>query len=54
MSFRQFALAAVCAAAFSVPALADTTVTVLHVSDNKTAVALWDQIAKDYEASIPA
>src|SRR6202046_1299606 len=53
MSLRHLALAAVCSAAFSASALADTTVTLLHVSEDKTAQALWDQIAKDYEAAHP-
>jgi hypothetical protein len=53
MSLRHLALAAVCATAFSAPAFADTTVTLLHVSEDKTAQALWDQIAKDYEAAHP-
>src|SRR5580698_1124559 len=53
MSLRHLALAAVCAAAFSAPAFADTTVTMLHVSEDKTTQALWEQIAKDYEAAHP-
>ena len=53
MSLRHLALAAVCAAAFSAPAFADTTVTILHVSEDKTTQALWEQIAKDYEAAHP-
>jgi hypothetical protein len=40
MSLRDLALAAVCAAAFSGPAFADTTVTLLHVSEDKTTQAL--------------
>ena len=53
MSLRHLALAAVCAAAVSAPAFADTTVTLLHVSEDKNAQALWGQIAKDYEAAHP-
>ena len=53
MSLRQSVLAAVCFAAFSVPAFADTTVTFLHVSDDANVRALWQQIAKDYEAQHP-
>jgi len=53
MSLRHLALAAVCAVAFSAAAFADTTVTMLHVSEDKNAQALWDQIAKDYEAAHP-
>jgi raffinose/stachyose/melibiose transport system substrate-binding protein len=51
MKFRHFAFAAASLAALTVPAFADTTVTILHVNENKTAVALWDRIAADYEAS---
>ncbi len=49
MSFRSITLAAACLAALTAPAFADTTVTVLHVSEDKATQALWDQIAKDYE-----
>ncbi len=35
----------------SLPALADTTVTVLHVSDNPDQKAVWEKIANDYNAS---
>ena len=34
MSFRHFAIAAACLAALTAPALADTNITVLHVSEN--------------------
>jgi raffinose/stachyose/melibiose transport system substrate-binding protein len=50
MRFRQFAIAAACLAALTAPALADKTITVLHVSDNATQKAIWDQIANDYNA----
>src|SRR5271156_624393 len=53
MSLRHLALAAVCFAAFSASAFADTTVTLLHVSEDKTTQALWGEIAKDYEAAHP-
>ncbi len=53
MMFRQSLFVATCFAAFSLPAFADTTVTMLHVSDNANMVALWDKIAKDYEAQHP-
>src|SRR6202041_3123205 len=53
MSLRHLALAACCAAAFSASAFADTTVTMLHVSEDKTTQALWAKIAKDYEAEHP-
>ena len=33
------------------PVWADATVTILHVSDNAAARALWDRIAADYKAS---
>src|SRR5271165_1221439 len=50
MSFRRLKIAAVCFTALTAPAFADTTVTVLHVSQDKTTQDLWDQIAKDFEA----
>ncbi len=53
MSFRSITLAAACLAALTAPAFADTTVTVLHVSEDKATQALWDQIAKDYETGHP-
>src|SRR6202522_2901712 len=53
MSLRHLALAAVCFAAFSASAFADTTVTLLHVSEDKTTQALWGEIARDYEAAHP-
>jgi raffinose/stachyose/melibiose transport system substrate-binding protein len=53
MRFRQFAFAAGCLAALIAPAFAETNVTVLHVSDNAGQKAIWDQIAKDYNAAHP-
>jgi raffinose/stachyose/melibiose transport system substrate-binding protein len=53
MNFRQFAFAAGCLAALTAPAFAETNVTVLHVSNTAAQVALWDQIAKDYNAAHP-
>jgi raffinose/stachyose/melibiose transport system substrate-binding protein len=53
MRFRQFAFAAGCLAAMIAPAFAETQVTVLHVSDNAAQKAIWDQIAKDYNAAHP-
>jgi raffinose/stachyose/melibiose transport system substrate-binding protein len=50
MGFRHFAIAAACLAALTAPALADKTITVLHVSDNAAQKAIWDQIANDYNA----
>jgi raffinose/stachyose/melibiose transport system substrate-binding protein len=51
MSFRRFAIAAACFAALTAPAFADTSITVLHVSENPGQKALWDKIANDYNAS---
>ena len=51
MTVRQLFLSAACLAALSLPALADTTVTVLHVSDNPDQKAVWEKIAADYNAS---
>jgi raffinose/stachyose/melibiose transport system substrate-binding protein len=53
MRFRQFAFAAGCLAALIAPAFAETNITVLHVSDNAGQKAIWDQIAKDYNAAHP-
>jgi raffinose/stachyose/melibiose transport system substrate-binding protein len=53
MNFRHFAFAAACLAALTAPAFAETNVTVLHVSDNAAQKAIWDQIAKDYNAAHP-
>ena len=53
MSFRRFTIAA-CFAALTAPAFADTTITVLHVSDNADQKAVWDKIANDYNASTRA
>ena len=40
MSLRHLALAAIYAAAFTAPAFAETTVTMLHVSEDKTTQAI--------------
>ena len=53
MSLRQTILAAACLAALGAPAFADTTLTILHVNEIPAAKALWDKIAKDYEAEHP-
>ncbi len=53
MKFRQLAFLAACVGALSAPAYAETHVTVLHVSDNAAQKAIWDQIAKDYNAAHP-
>src|SRR6516165_12120353 len=51
MNFRQFAFAAACLAAMTAPALADTNITVLHVSENAGQVAVWNKAAADYNAA---
>ena len=51
MKFRHFALTAACLVALAVPALADTNITVLHVSDNPDQKAVWEKIANDYNAA---
>jgi raffinose/stachyose/melibiose transport system substrate-binding protein len=53
MTFRRFTIAAACLAAMTASALADKNITVLQVSDNSTQKAIWDQIAKDYNAAHP-
>jgi raffinose/stachyose/melibiose transport system substrate-binding protein len=50
MKLSHFAFAAACAAVLAAPAFAETTVTVLHVNNVPSAVALWDKIAADYNA----
>jgi raffinose/stachyose/melibiose transport system substrate-binding protein len=50
MSFRSLALASVAIALGAGMAWADTTVTVLHVSENPAQKAFWEKIAKDYNA----
>src|SRR5271165_3373818 len=51
MKLRHLAFFTVGLAALIVPALADTTVTVLHVSDNPDQKAVWEKIANDYNAT---
>ena len=51
MNVRTVAFSAACLAALVAPALADTHVTVLHVSENPAQRGLWEQIAKDYNAA---
>ena len=53
MKFRHLALAAACLAALSVPAFAETNITILHVNEVAPAKALWDKIAADYNAAHP-
>jgi len=50
MIFRNLALASLGLALGASAALADTTVRILHVSDDPNTQALWNSIAKDYEA----
>ena len=50
MNFRSLALASLVVALGAGFASADTTVTVLHVSENAGQKAIWDKIAKDYNA----
>jgi raffinose/stachyose/melibiose transport system substrate-binding protein len=50
MSFRSLALASFAVALGAGVAWADTTVTILHVSDSGPGVVLWKKIAKDFEA----
>ena len=51
MSIRTLALASLSVLALAAPGYADTTITVLHVNDNKAAVKIWDQSAADYNAA---
>ena len=51
MSIRTLALASCCFFALAAPGFADTTITILHVNDNKAAVKIWDQSAADYNAA---
>ena len=53
MKFRHLAFAAACVAGLSVPALAETNVTILHVNEVAPARDLWNKIAADYNASHP-
>ncbi|HXT09266.1 MAG TPA: extracellular solute-binding protein [Roseiarcus sp.] len=51
MSIRTLALASCCFVALAATGFADTTVTILHVNENKAAVKIWDQSAADYNAA---
>jgi len=53
MRFRQFAFAAGCLAALIAPAFAETNITLLQVSENAAQKAIWEKIAKDYNAAHP-
>ena len=50
MRGASIALTAMFIAGLATPALADTTVSIVHVQESAVARALWDRIAKDYEA----
>jgi raffinose/stachyose/melibiose transport system substrate-binding protein len=50
MIFRKLALASFGLALGATAALADSTIRILHVNDNAGAVALWNKIARDFEA----
>ena len=50
MNFRQLALASTFLALGVGAVWADTTVTVLHVSENPAQKAVWEKVAKDYNA----
>ena len=50
MIFGKLALASFGLALGATVALADTTVKVLHVSDDPAQVAVWNEIARDFEA----
>ena len=51
MNFRSLALASFAVALGAGLASADTTVTVLHVSENPGQKAIWEKIANDYNAA---
>jgi raffinose/stachyose/melibiose transport system substrate-binding protein len=56
MNLRRFTFAAACSAglaALTATALADTHITVLHVSENPAQKGLWEKIANDYNAAHP-
>jgi raffinose/stachyose/melibiose transport system substrate-binding protein len=50
MRAASLALTALFIAGLSIPVLADTTVSIVHVQESAAARAIWDRIAKDYEA----
>jgi raffinose/stachyose/melibiose transport system substrate-binding protein len=53
MKFAQLAFLAASLAALSVPAYAETHITVLHVSENPAQKAVWNKIADDYNSAHP-
>jgi raffinose/stachyose/melibiose transport system substrate-binding protein len=50
MRGSSIALTAMLIAGFAAPAFADATVSIVDVQESAVARALWDRIAKDYEA----
>ena len=50
MRRAQWALAASLLAGLATPVFADVNVSIVDVQESATARALWDRIAKDYEA----
>ena len=50
MRGASIALTAVFIAGLTTSAIADTTVSIVDVQESAVARALWDRIAKDYEA----
>jgi raffinose/stachyose/melibiose transport system substrate-binding protein len=50
MNFRSLALASFAVVLGAGAASADTTISVLHVSENAAQKAIWEKIAKDYDA----
>jgi raffinose/stachyose/melibiose transport system substrate-binding protein len=50
MRSASIALTAMFIAGLATPVLADTTVSIVDVQESAAARALWDRIAKDYEA----
>ena len=50
MRGASIALTAMFIAGLATPAFADTTVSIVDVQESAVARALWDRIAKDYEA----
>jgi raffinose/stachyose/melibiose transport system substrate-binding protein len=53
MRGASLALTAMLVAGTTHPAFADTMVSIVHVQESPDGRALWDRIAKDYEASHP-
>jgi raffinose/stachyose/melibiose transport system substrate-binding protein len=53
MRIKAFAATAAGVMLFSSAAMADTTIHFLHLQENPGVIALWTQIAKDFEAANP-